>query len=178
MLAASRSARSPGAIDEALRIATWVIARCRELHVDDEAGRAFRLAGAGLSEVFVYDLAERWLRDGIAFAEQNELWNHRCYMTAHLGLVLWATGRWAEADGVAAAALREGRGGVTTRITGLYVRGYVALARGRLEEADGYLRESLAHRRALRRHPPGVTAALGPRGERAPWPAGSRRPSS
>ena len=45
---------------------------------------------------------------------------------------------------VAAAALREGRGGVTTRITGLYVRGYVALARGRLEEADGYLRESLA----------------------------------
>ena len=133
-----------GRIDEALRIATWVIARCRELHVDDEAGRAFRLAGAGLSEVFVYDLAERWLRDGIAFAEQYELWNHRCYMTAHLGLVLWATGRWAEADGVAAAALREGRGGVTTRITGLYVRGYVALARGRLEEADGYLRESLA----------------------------------
>ena len=133
-----------GRIDEALRIATWVIARCRELHVDDEAGRAFRLAGAGLSEVFVYDLAERWLRDGIAFAEQNELWNHRCYMTAHLGLVLWATGRWAEADGVAVAALREGRGGVTTRITGLYVRGYVALARGRLEDADGYLRESLA----------------------------------
>ena len=166
-----------GRIDEALRIATWVIARCRELHVDDEAGRAFRLAGAGLSEVFVYDLAERWLRDGIAFAEQNELWNHRCYMTAHLGLVLWATGRWAEADGVAVAALREGRGGVTTRITGLYVRGYVALARGRLEDADGYLRESLAIGERsgdiLRR----VTAALGPRGERAPWrpgPGGGR----
>ena len=96
----SRSARSQGVSTKALQDRDLgSSARCRELHVDDEAGRAFRLAGAGLSEVFVYDLAERWLRDGISFAEQNELWNHRCYMTAHLGLALWATGRWAEADG-------------------------------------------------------------------------------
>ena len=36
-----------------------VIGRSRELHVDDEAGRAYRMAGAGLSEVFVYGPAER-----------------------------------------------------------------------------------------------------------------------
>ena len=133
-----------GRNDEALEIATTVIRRSRELHLDDEVGRAYRIAGAGESEVFEYGPAERMLRDGIAFAEQHELWNHRCYMTAHLGLVLWATGRWSEADDVASAALREGRGGVTTRITGLYARGHVALGRGRLEEARDLLQESLA----------------------------------
>ena len=133
-----------GRNDEALEIATNVIRRSRELHLDDEAGRAYRIAGAGESEVFEYGPAERMLRDGIAFAEQHELWNHRCYMTAHLGLVLWATGRWPEADDVASAALREGRGGVTTRITGLYARGHVALGRGRLEEARDLLQESLS----------------------------------
>ena len=107
-----------GRNDEALETATTVIRRSRELHLDDEAGRAYRIAGAGESEVFEYGPAERMLRDGITFAEQHELWNHRCYMTAHLGLVLWATGRWSEADDVASAASREGRGGVTTRITG------------------------------------------------------------
>ena len=97
-------------------------------------------------------------------------------MTAHLGLVLWATGRWAEAK-VAAAALREGRGGVTTRITGLYVRGYVALGRGRLGEARTCCDESLALGERsgdiLRR----LAAAVGPRRE-ASSPAGSRTRSS
>ena len=133
-----------GRNDEAIEIATTVIRRARDLHLDDPAARAYRIAGAGASEVFEYGPAERMLRDGITFAEQHELWNHRCYMTAHLGLVLWATGRWTEADDVAGAALREGRGGVTTRITGLYVRGYVALGRGRLDEARELLGESLA----------------------------------
>ncbi len=133
-----------GRIDQAVQIAAEVVVRSRDLHLDDEAARVQRTAGSSLSEVFAFDPAERLLRDGITFAEQNELWNHRCYMTAHLGLVLWATGRWAEADTVASAALREGRGGVTTRVTGLYVRGYVALGRGRLEEAAGMLGESLA----------------------------------
>ena len=71
-----------GRNDEALETATIVIRRSRELHLDDEAGRAYRIAGAGESEVFEYGPAERMLRDGIAFAEQHELWNHRCYMTA------------------------------------------------------------------------------------------------
>ena len=152
-----------GRNDEAIETATTVIRRSRELHLDDEAGRAYRIAGAGASEVFEYGPAERMLRDGITFAEQHELWNHRCYMTAHLGLVLWATGRWSEADEVAVAALREGRGGVTTRITALYVRGYVALGRGRLDEARDLLQRVAGARRSIRRHPARVAAAVGPR---------------
>jgi DNA-binding CsgD family transcriptional regulator len=42
------------------------------------------------------------------------------------------------------SALDEGRGGVTTRITGLYVRGYVAMSRGHLDDASAMLSESLA----------------------------------
>ena len=67
---------------------------------------------------------------GIEHAERVELWNHRHYMAAHLGHVLWATGRWDEADALAKASLADGRGGLTTRITALHVIGNVALGRG------------------------------------------------
>ncbi len=133
-----------GRLDEAISLAGSVLDRARELHLEDEGARAYRLMGSSLSEIMELDASERWLRDGIAFAERRELWNHRCYMTAHLGLVLWGTGRWDEADALADAALREGRGGVTTQVTGLYVRGYVALGRGHRDEANGFLVESLA----------------------------------
>ena len=43
----------------------------------------------------------RWLREGIDEAERHEFWNHRHYMAAHLAHVLWAVGRWAEADRIA-----------------------------------------------------------------------------
>ncbi len=133
-----------GQVENAIELANDVIERARELRLEDEAARAYRVVGSTLSEVLELDASERWLRDGIAFSERTELWNHRCYMTAHLGLALWAMGRWDEADAVAEAALREGRGGVTTRVTGLYVRGYVALGRGRHIEAANLLHESLA----------------------------------
>jgi DNA-binding CsgD family transcriptional regulator/tetratricopeptide (TPR) repeat protein len=132
-----------GRLDETVWLAGEVIDRARELHLEDEAARTYRMLGCSMSEVMAPDAAERWLRDGIAFAARSELWNHRCYMTAHLGLVLWETGRWDEADALADAALREGRGGVTTQITGFYVRGFVALGRGRQSEAAAFLRESL-----------------------------------
>ncbi len=133
-----------GRADEAIGIMRDTVERARRNGLDDVAGRAYRLAGSSLSEVNAYEAAEAWFRDGIAFAERSELWNHRCYMTAHLGLILWATGRWDEADASAAAALQEGRGGLTTQVTGRYVRGYVALGRGRADEADALLGEALA----------------------------------
>ena len=77
-----------------------------------------------------YPRAERWLRDGIDYAERVEHWNHRHYMAAHLAHVLWATGRWDEAEVVAARSLADGRGGLTTRITALHVQGYLAMGRG------------------------------------------------
>ena len=90
-----------------------------------------------------YDRAETVLREGIADAERVQLWNDRHYMAAHLGHVLWATGRWDDAEDLARHALADGRGGITTRITALHVLGYVALGRGDLDTARGHLDEAL-----------------------------------
>ena len=119
-----------GRMDEGWALLEAAIADARASHLEAEAARAYRMLGTSASVLVEYDRAERWLREGVGFAERVELWNHRHYMAAHLGHVLWATGRWAEADTLAAAALADGRGGITTRITALIVIGYVALGRG------------------------------------------------
>jgi DNA-binding CsgD family transcriptional regulator len=64
-------------------------------------------------------------------------------MAAHLAHVLWATGRWTEADAVARRALADGRGGITTRLTALHVLGYLAFGRGLLGDAASALGEAL-----------------------------------
>ncbi len=133
-----------GRVDEGIAAGIDAITRARERRLDEEAARACRLLGATASEVLELGVAERWLREGIGIAERAQLWNHRNYMTAHLGLVLWNTGRWDEAQEVAERALADGRGGVTTRITGLYVLGFVALGRGDSGVADAALDESLS----------------------------------
>ena len=71
-------------------------------------------------------------------------------MAAHLAHVLWATGRWDEAEDTATHALADGRGGLTTRITALHVLGYVALGRGDLERATATLREARTAAEAMR----------------------------
>jgi DNA-binding CsgD family transcriptional regulator len=63
-------------------------------------------------------------------------------MAAHLAHVEWAVGRWAEAEELARRALADGRGGITTRVTALYVLGYVALGRGELVAAAATLEEA------------------------------------
>lgn len=114
----------------------------REERSEAAAARGYRMLGSCASVLVEYDRAERWLREGIGYAESVELWNHRHYMAAHLGHVLWATGRWTEALAVARQALSDGRGGRTTRITALYVLGYIALGRGSLVEARVALEEA------------------------------------
>lgn len=108
-----------------------------------EAARGYRMLGSCASVLVEYDRGERWLREGIAYAESVELWNHRHYMAAHLAHVLWAIGRWTEAQAVARQALADGGGGRTTRITALHVLGFVALGRGSLAEARAALGEAL-----------------------------------
>jgi len=133
-----------GRNDEAVAAATEVLERGREEREEDQVARACRVLGSTLTEVFETESADVWLRDGIEIAERAELWNHRCYMLAHRGLALWALGSWDKAERIADEALRERRGGVTTRITGLYVLGYVAFSRGRYVPATEMLEESLA----------------------------------
>ena len=119
------------------------VRRARSSRLEAEAARGYRLLGSDASEVVDYERSEHWFREGIEYAERVERWNDRHYMAAHLGLVFWATGRWSEAIEIAERALADGRGGLTTRITGQYVMGYVALGRGDWDRAKALLEESL-----------------------------------
>ncbi len=127
--------------------------------IEAEAARAYRMAGSSSSVLVEYDRAERYLGAGIEYAERVELWNHRHYMAAHMAHVRWATGHWDDAEAIGSQALADGRGGITTRITALYVLGYVALGRGdaaRARERLGEARELGDHMHELQRTSPAV----------------------
>ena len=133
-----------GRMDEGWRLLEDAIARARGTQQEAEAARGYRLIGSAASELVEYDRGERWLADGIRYAQQAELWNHRHFMASHLAHVQWATGQWAAATQTAQQALADGRGGITTRITAQYVLGFLAMGRGDWPAADTLLREALA----------------------------------
>ena len=133
-----------GRMDEGWQLLEDAIARARGTQQEAEAARGYRLIGSAASELVEYDRGERWLADGIRYAEQAELWNHRHFMASHLAHVQWATGQWDAATQTAQQALADGRGGITTRITAQYVLGFLAMGRGDWEAADTLLREALA----------------------------------
>jgi DNA-binding CsgD family transcriptional regulator/tetratricopeptide (TPR) repeat protein len=133
-----------GRMDEGWQLLQDAIARARGTQQEAEAARGYRMIGSSASELMEYDRADRWLTEGIRYAEQVELWNHRHYMASHLAHVQWATGQWDAAMQTAQHALTDGRGGITTRITAQYVLGFLAMGRGDWEAADTLLREALA----------------------------------
>jgi DNA-binding CsgD family transcriptional regulator/tetratricopeptide (TPR) repeat protein len=120
------------------------VARARDARQDSEAARAYRMIGSSASVLVEYERAEHWLAEGIRYADGVELWNHRHYMAAHLAHVQWATGRWSAATETAERALADGRGGITTRITALYVLGYLAMGRRDRDRATDLLRQALS----------------------------------
>jgi DNA-binding CsgD family transcriptional regulator len=131
-----------GRMDEGWAMLEQSAARAREAQLEAEAARAYRMIGTSASVLVEYERGETWLREGIGYAERVEAWNDRHYMAAHLAHVLWATGRWSEADGVTQHALADGRGGITTRITALHVAGFLALGRGDESRAHESLDEA------------------------------------
>ena len=132
-----------GRMDEGWRLLEDAITRARDRDQEAEAARGYRLITSAASELVEYDRAERWLADGIRYAEQAELWNHRHFMASNLAHVQWATGQWDAASQSAQQALADGRGGITTRITAQYVLGFLAVGRGDWEAADALLGEAL-----------------------------------
>jgi DNA-binding CsgD family transcriptional regulator len=131
-----------GRMDEGWALLEEAVGRARDRQAEAETARTFRMLGSSASVLVEYDRAESWLRDGIEYAERVELWNHRHYMAAHLAHVQWATGDWDGAHRLAAHALADGLGGITTRVTALHVLGYVALGRGELARARETLDEA------------------------------------
>ncbi|WP_169734267.1 ATP-binding protein [Hamadaea tsunoensis] len=118
---------------------TGAVADAVAAKAEPEAARAYRMIGSSASVLVEYALAERYLTDGIAYAERAERWNDRHYMAAHLAHVHWCTGDWDAAAREADQALADGRGGITTQITAAHVLGYVALSRGRYADAARHL---------------------------------------
>jgi hypothetical protein len=98
-------------MDEGWELLEDVIARASERQQEAEAARGYRMIGSSASALVEYDRAERWLIEGIGYAENVELWNHRHYMASHLAHVQWATGQWDAAIQTAQQALADGRGG-------------------------------------------------------------------
>ena len=133
-----------GRMDEGWQLLEEAIAAAGETCQEAEAARGYRMVGSSASELMEYDRAERWLTEGVRYAENAELWNHRHYMASHLAHVQWATGQWDAAAQTAQGALADGRGGITTRITAQYVLGYLAMGRGDWSAAGNLLREALA----------------------------------
>jgi DNA-binding CsgD family transcriptional regulator len=133
-----------GRMDEGWQLLEEAIVAAGETCQEAEAARGYRMVGSSASELMEYDRAERWLTEGVRYAENAELWNHRHYMASHLAHVQWATGQWDAAAQTAQGALADGRGGITTRITAQYVLGYLAMGRGDWSAASNLLREALA----------------------------------
>ena len=133
-----------GRMDEGWQLLEEAITEAGQTCQEAEAARGYRMVGSSASELAEYDRAERWLTEGVAYAENAELWNHRHYMAAHLAHVQWATGQWDAAAQTAEGALADGRGGITTQITAQYVLGYLALGRGDWDAAGELLAEALA----------------------------------
>ena len=119
-----------GRMAEGWRLLEDAIARATGAEQEAEAARGYRMIGSSASALVEYDIAERWLTEGIGYAEKVELWNHRHYMASHLAHVQWATGQWQAATQTAEQALADGRGGITTQITAQFVLGYLAMGRG------------------------------------------------
>ena len=133
-----------GRMEEGWQLLEDAVTRAHDTQQEAEAARGYRMIGASASELMEYDRAERWLAEGVRYAEGAELWNHRHYMASHLAHVQWATGQWDAATRTAQHALADGRGGITTQITARYVLGFLAMGRGDWKAADTLLREALA----------------------------------
>jgi DNA-binding CsgD family transcriptional regulator len=134
-----------GRMEEGWRLLEDAIARATGAQQEAEAARGYRMIGSSASALVEYGLAERWLTEGIGYAEKVELWNHRHYMASHLAHVQWATGQWQAAARTAQQALADGRGGLTTRITAQFVLGYLAMGRGDWTLAADLLGEAFGH---------------------------------
>jgi DNA-binding CsgD family transcriptional regulator len=90
-------------------------------------GPALGMLGSGLGEMYELERAEQYLREHIAFAEENDLWP--IYSLAWLALVDVYRGRWDEGASRAELVLAQASDSIS-RITALIAIGRVRARRG------------------------------------------------
>ncbi len=133
-----------GRMDEGWQLLEKTTRRARELGLEAETARGYRMIGSSASTLVEYQRADEWLAEGTEYAARTEQWNHCQYMLSHQAHVRWCQGRWDEAYRTAQQLLSENEGGVTTRIIALHVAGFVAFGRGHFEAAGNALDEARA----------------------------------
>jgi DNA-binding NarL/FixJ family response regulator len=122
---AGRIERGIGHLRESLELA-----RRHELEV--RLTSALSMLGTGLGEMYELELAERYLREHLAFAEARE--TSRAYQESWLALVLLYRGRWDQAAELAGAVL--GSTDAISRISALIALGRLRARRGDPGAAD------------------------------------------
>ncbi|MFW6074507.1 MAG: ATP-binding protein [Chloroflexota bacterium] len=108
----------------------------RDYGLDNEVAAAYNNLGSGTGEMYQFDLADRYLAAGIAFATERDLDGHVDYMVAWKALSAMSQGRWLEATELAARVLRRPHGSAVARIMALIALGRVRSRRGDPEVWD------------------------------------------
>jgi DNA-binding CsgD family transcriptional regulator len=100
------------------------------LHWDSWVANAFVNLGSACGEVYRFDLADNYLRQGIEFCSERDIDFARLYQLSWQALVWMYRGRWTEASGVAHVVLADQRSPVIARITALIALGRLRARRG------------------------------------------------
>lgn len=107
----------------------------RGAELDEDVAAALSNLGSALGEVYRFDLAERYLTEGITYAAERDLDRWRWYMVSWLALTRLYQGRWTEATDAAGSVLRAQSASVISRIMALVALGRVRARRGDPEVA-------------------------------------------
>lgn len=106
------------------------IALAREAGNDLQVANGYVNLGSAFGEVFSLEVAERYLTEGMAVAEQSDIDGMLIYMQAWLGLVRCYQGRWNEAVTHSEAVLQRPRAMAISRMMALVGLGRVRARRG------------------------------------------------
>jgi DNA-binding CsgD family transcriptional regulator/tetratricopeptide (TPR) repeat protein len=102
----------------------------REAGLDSVAVVSFSHLASNAGEYYQFPRADRYLREGLAFATERDLDSHLYYMLAWQALSHLYQGRWADAADVAGSVLRQPVLSGITRIMALVALGRVRARRG------------------------------------------------